>query len=147
MQWGTVDAEIRVPGGEIPELQKCSPFEAMSRSECSHACFSHCYELCSCPTLYFPSPFTFIPTPHPPSPPPLQFFPHVHGVKFTAIHNQPGSKMCQTVYCNSKLNMHLRFHKFSPQLRPRSAHCLGVHALRCQRCDTSVIACRWNVTI
>ena len=41
------------------QTDKCSPSEAWSRSEYSHACFAQCQEFNPCPDFYRPSPFTF----------------------------------------------------------------------------------------
>ena len=43
-QWGTEDAEIKVPSVENSELTNVLPFKAWSRSDYSHACFAHCQE-------------------------------------------------------------------------------------------------------
>ena len=59
LQQGTVDAEIKDPSVENPEL-KGSPFKAWSRSEYSHACFTHCQGFLPWTNFYPPGPFTCI---------------------------------------------------------------------------------------
>ena len=49
-QWGTADAEIKVPSGENIELKR-SPFKAWSRSVYSHACY-YCQGFLPC--LFLP---------------------------------------------------------------------------------------------
>ena len=54
-QWGTADAEIKVPSLENPELADVLPLKhahVYSRSEYSHACFAHCQEFLPCPNFY-----------------------------------------------------------------------------------------------
>ena len=50
-QWGAADAEIKVPSGENTELKR-SPFQAWSRSVCSHTCYAYCQEFL--PRLFLP---------------------------------------------------------------------------------------------
>ena len=57
---GTADTEIKVPSVENSELTKILPCKSWSRSEYSHACFTHCQEFLPCPNVYLPSPFTFL---------------------------------------------------------------------------------------
>ena len=55
-QWGTADAEIKVPPNENKELKR-SPFKAWSRSVYSHTCFVYCQGFLPC--VFLPSgPFT-----------------------------------------------------------------------------------------
>ena len=53
-QWGAADAEIKVPSGENREL-KGTPFEALSRSVYSHACYAYCQGFLPCLFLPFRS--------------------------------------------------------------------------------------------
>ena len=53
-QWGTADAEIKVPSGENTELKR-SPLKAWSRSVYSHTCFAYCQEFLPCLFLPFRS--------------------------------------------------------------------------------------------
>ena len=46
-QWGTADAENKVPSAENTE-QKGSPFKAWTRSVLSHACYPYCQEYLPC---------------------------------------------------------------------------------------------------
>ena len=63
LQQGAVVAEIMSPPVVNLQLTNLLPFKAWSRSEYSHACFSHCQEFLPCP--HFDHPF-----PPPPPPPP-----------------------------------------------------------------------------
>ena len=60
LQWGTADTEIKVPSVENSELTKVLPCKSWSRSEYSHACFTHCQEFLPCPKFCLHSPFTFL---------------------------------------------------------------------------------------
>ena len=51
-QWGTADAEIKVPTGENTELKR-SPFKAWSRSVYSHTCYAYCQGFLPCLFLPF----------------------------------------------------------------------------------------------
>ena len=53
-QWGAADAEIKVPSDENTELKR-SPFQAWSRSVCSHACYAYCQGFLPCLFLPFQS--------------------------------------------------------------------------------------------
>ena len=63
LQQVTAVAEIMTPPVVNLQLTNLLPFKAWSRSEYSHACFSHCQEFLPCP--HFDHPF-------PPPPPPPQ---------------------------------------------------------------------------
>ena len=54
LQWGTADAEIKVPSGENTELKR-SPFKAWSRSVYSHTCSAYCQRFLPCLFLPFRS--------------------------------------------------------------------------------------------
>ena len=60
LRCGTVDAGIKVPSVENPEVTKCFPFKAKGRSEYSQACFTHCQKFLPFANFYLPCPFTFI---------------------------------------------------------------------------------------
>ena len=53
-QWGTADAEIKVPSGENTELKR-SPFQAWSRSVYSLTCYTYCQGVLLCLFLPFQS--------------------------------------------------------------------------------------------
>ena len=53
-QWGTADAEIKVPSGENTELKR-SPFQAWSRSVYNHTCYAYCQGVLPCLFLPFQS--------------------------------------------------------------------------------------------
>ena len=53
-QWGTADAEIKVPSGEHAELKR-SPFKAWCRSVYSHTCYACCQGFLPCLFLPFRS--------------------------------------------------------------------------------------------
>ena len=57
-QWGTADAEIKVPSGEKTELKR-SPFKVWSRSVYSQTCHAYCQEYLA--NIYPSGPFTFPP--------------------------------------------------------------------------------------
>ena len=56
-QWGTEDAEIKVPSGENTELKR-SAVKAWSRSVYNHKCYAYCQKFL--PYFYPSSPFTCI---------------------------------------------------------------------------------------
>ena len=53
-QWGTADAEIKVPSGENTELKRY-PFKAWSRSVYSHTCYAYWQGFLPCLLLPFRS--------------------------------------------------------------------------------------------
>ena len=56
LQWGTADAEIRVPS----DLTNVLTLKVCSRSEYSCTCFSYCQEHLPCPNFYHPGAFNIL---------------------------------------------------------------------------------------